>query len=158
MDLLTHAEKVSFDFAMQNLFDTFARPLLVYQEAQVVNISTSPTFSRFGQHDQNAAVNADNTAVTPQIFTITGCILYNNKQPWDYIAPVGGNDSNAQQDKLRNAFGLVRVKVDATGYGLLANAKLVRIDGFDFNPVATPRPHGLVGAPNRWTLTYQVKQ
>lgn len=155
MNLLSDSEKISFDAAMQSLFDTFARPLLIYQEPQKATISTSLTFSRFGQHDQNAAVTADNVANVPRVYTITGCILYNNKQPWDYVAPAQGAD--AQQDKLRNAFGMVRVKVDATGYGLLREARLVTIDGFDFQPVSTPRPHGLVGQPNRWTFSYQQK-
>lgn len=158
MDLLSYSEKVSYDQALQNIFDTFSRPFLIYLEAQQATISTSLTFSRFGQHDQNAAINADNVAVTPQVYTITGCILYGNKQPWDYLGFSVAHGKEAQQDKLRDAFGTVRIKVDASGYGLLKQAKLLNLDGFDFNAVSTPRPHGLVGEPNRWTLTYQVKQ
>ena len=156
MNLLSASEKIGYDQAFQDLFETFATTFSIYQEPQKATISTSLTFSRFGQHDQNAAVSADNVANVPRSYVISGCIEFGNKLPWDYIAPAQGQ--NAQQDKLRNAMGMVRVKVDATGYGLLRDAKLVTIDDWDFQPVTTPRPHGLVGAPSRWTFYYQLKQ
>lgn len=124
----------------------------MYKEAQSVTISTSPTYSMFGDHSQNAPITADNTAVTPTVYTVTGCILYGNRQPWPdmTVAP--------EQIKTRVAEGTVRVKVDATGDALMRGAKLVSIDGFSFTVVSTPRPHGLLGDPNRWSYTLQVVQ
>ena len=153
MDLLSTAEKTAFDSAMQDLFATFARPFLMYVAAQKATISTSLTYSRFGQHDQNAEVTAENTANTPIVYTLTGCILYGNKQPWEYVP--FGERREAQQDKIRESMGTVRIKVDASGHGLLAQAKLVNLDGFDFTMVSNARPHGLVGQPTRWTYTLQ---
>lgn len=152
--LITDAQRAIYDAALQNQFETFARPFLMYVEANVANISTSLTYSRFGQHDQNAAITEDNTAVTSQVYTVTGCIYYANKQPWLEIAPDGdGFNRNAQQLKLRDSEGVVRIKVDATGYALMQGVKLVNLDGFDFQLDSTARPHGLLGSPTRWTYT-----
>ncbi len=148
--LLTDAEKSSFDDGLSSVFWTFARPFTMFVEAQVATISTSPTYSRFGDHSQNSTITTDNTAVTPVSYTVTGCIQYGDKQPWEYT-PVPGQ----QQDKIRESFGTVRVKLDATGHALMADVKAVRLDGFDFTLVSSPRPHGLVGAPSRWSYILQ---
>jgi hypothetical protein len=146
--LLSAAEQAAFQGAMRDVFDTFARPFAIYLDAQVANISTSLTYSRFGDHSQNAAISADNPAVTPVVYTVTGCIMYGNKQPWLDIAP-----SPAQQLKLRESDGIVRIKVEATGHALLSQVKRVVLDGFTFQLNSTPRPHGIVGQPDRWTFT-----
>jgi hypothetical protein len=152
MSLLTTAQKSEYDDALYSLFEAFRRPMTVYIEAARTTISTSPTYSRFGQHDQMAAIGADNPAVTPQSYVISGCITYGNKQPWDYVEP--GTRRDYQQNKLRESFGVVKIQVDATGNALLATAKQVTLDGFNFEQVSTPRPHGLV-TPTRWTHILQ---
>ncbi len=150
MDLLTEAQKLQYNQALQDVFDTFARPFNLYIEAQTAVISTSLTYSRFGDHSQNTAISADNTALTPQVFTVTGCILYGNRQPWiDLGLP------SDQQIKIKESNGTVRVKVDANGYALMKQCKLVNLDGFDFQLNSNARPHGLVGQPTRWTFTLE---
>lgn len=148
--LISAAEAASYQVALNDVFDTFARPFLLYLEAQTAVISTSMTYSRFGQHDQNAAINADNVAVTPQVYTVTGCILYNKNQPWMDISP--GDDG---QLKLKESDGIVRIKVEEQGYQLLKDAKVVSLDGFNFQLNSNARPHGLLGNPTRWTLTLE---
>lgn len=152
--LISDAARVSMETALQSQFDTFARPFLMYVEANTATISTSLTYSRFGQHDQNAPITEDNTAVTPQSYVVTGCIYYANKQPWLDIAPDGIN-RDAQQLKLRESDGVVRIKVDATGQALLSQVKLVNLDGFNFQLNSNARPHGLLGSPTRWTYTLE---
>jgi hypothetical protein len=107
-------------------------------------------YSRFGQHDQNAAIDAENVAEVPQVYTVTGCILYENKQPWTYISPGRVGDL-----KLRESDGKVRIKVEASGYALLKECKLVNLDGFNFQLNSNARPHGLLGAPTRWSFTLE---
>ena len=136
--------------ALGDVFDTFARPFSLYIEAQTATISTSQTYSRFGQHDQNAAIDADDVAVTPQFYTVTGCIMYGNNQAWtDFSA---GRDG---QLKLKDGEGKVRIKVEATGYELMKSCRLVSLDGFSFQLNSKPRPHGLLGAPTRWTFVLE---
>lgn len=154
--LISNAQKVYFDQWMDNQFDTFKRPFDIYIEAQTAVISTSPTFSRFGGHGQNAAITAANPAVIPQFTTVEGCILYGNKQPWVYMNPdSAASKRDAQQLKIREANGIVRIKVAIDGYTIMQGCKLVRLDGFNFQLDSTVRPHGLIGAPTRWTYTLE---
>ncbi len=144
--LLSAAQQASYKEAISSVFWTFSRPFQVFIQAQTAHISTDPNWSRFGQHDQNVF----SPEVNPQVYTITGCILYGNKQPYQYIAPYPGSD--AQQLKLRESNGTVRIKVETDGYALLSQCQQVVLDGFQFNMTSTPRPHGIVGQPDRWTF------
>lgn len=136
--------------ALRDVFETFWRPFTAYVEAQNVTISTSDTYSRFGQHDQNAAIDSDNVTVTPQSYTLTGCITYGRNQPWlDFSA---GKDG---QLKLKESDGKVRIKVEEQGYAVLKDAKLLTLDGFSFQACSNARPHGLLGSPTRWTLEFE---
>lgn len=145
--LIPESQAAIYRGALADVFDTFARPFSLYVEAQTATISTSQTYSRFGQHDQNAAINSDNVAVTPIVYTVTGCILYGNGQPWtDFSAGQNG------QLKLKESQGKVRIKVEATGYELMKACRLVSLDGFSFQLNSNARPHGLLGAPTRWSF------
>ena len=155
MDRLSAAQKTAYDVAMANQFDTFKRPLSIYVEAQTANVSTSLTYSRFGPHDQNTAISVDNPAVTPVSYIVSGCILYGNRQPWPFISPEGAQSRSAQELKLREADGVIRIKVEATGYALMKDCQIITVDGFQFQQTSTPRPHGLIGNPTRWTFHLQ---
>ena len=147
--LITPALAAALDPFIGNVFDTYKRALTVYIEASIASISTNPNYSRFGQHDQQVF----NPAVNPQATVISGCLLYGNQQPWEYVEP---NTRTAyQQDKLRESFGTLRLKVDATGYALLMNMKLINVDGFNFKPITNARPHSLIGSPSRYTFVLQ---
>lgn len=146
--LLSPAQQTSARNAIRSVFDTFARPLTLYLEAQTVTISTDPNWSRFGQSDQQLL----DPAVVPQVYTVTGCVMYGEKQPFGYTTPYGGGAvGDGTQLKIRDADGTVRIKFDASGYALMQGAKRVVLDGFTFDIDTTPRPHGVIGAPDRWT-------
>lgn len=147
--LIGPSAKAILENAAQQVFDTYKRPFTLYIEAATANISTNPNYSRFGQHDQNVF----NPAVNPQAFVVSGTIYYPNQQPWDYVEPQ--SRTNYQQDKLRESFGQVRIKVDPSGYALMQGVKLVNLDGFNFKLVQNARPHGMF-TPQRYTF-YLVK-
>lgn len=150
--LLTATQQAEYRAAISNVFATFARPFQVYVEAQTVFISTSLStpYSPFAFTSQNTPTSAANPPVQPQYQTIVGCILYGKDQPWPYISPDGGSD--AQQLKLRNSDGKVRIKVETDGYNIMKDAKTVILDNFVFNLTSTVRPHCIVGQPDRWTF------
>lgn len=150
---LTDSMKTEYDSALYTLFETYMSPFTVYVTAQQAVISTSFTYSRFGDHSQNAAITPDNTVVNPLSYVVSGCINYGNGQPWEYVEP--GSRGNYQQDKIRESFGTVKLKVTPTGYALLKDAKSVVLDGFNFTLTSNARPHGLVGSPNRYTFVLQ---
>ncbi len=154
--LLSTTQQAEFQRAIADVFWSFARPFSLYVEANTAVISTSLTYSRFGMHDQNEPVGVDNPAVTPQVYTVTGCLLYGENQPWTYISPDGA--TSAQELKLREADGVIRIKVEATGHALLSQCKLVVVDGLQFQLNSTPRPHGIAGSPDRWTYRAEIIQ
>ena len=147
---LGDAAKAVYEAAAQKTFDTFKRGFNLYIEGQTANISTNPAYSRFGQHDQNVF----NPAVNPQAFIVSGTIFYPNQQPWDYVEPQ--SRTAYQQDKLRESFGQIRIKVDGSGYALMAQCKLINVDGFNFKLTTNARPHSVFGPPTRYTF-YLVK-
>lgn len=144
----SQAQRDNLENLVDSVWQTFKRAFQLFVEAQTASIITDPNFSRFGQRDQNVF----NPAVTPQYTTVMGTILYGNKQPWEYIAPE--NRTNYMQDKIRNSDGIVRIKVDADGYALMQDCKLVVLDGFNFKLNSTARPHGLF-SPLRYTFTLE---
>lgn len=146
--LVSADQAAEYRAALQNVFESFWRPFSLYVSANTAVISTSQTYSRFGQHDQNAAIDGDNPAVTPQVYTLTGCITYGKDQPYKYIMPGDVGDL-----KLRKSDGEVNIKVDATGNALLSQVKMVNLDGFNFTLTSNARPHGLLGVPTRWSYT-----
>ncbi len=148
---LDDSQKSIFTDALYNVFETFKRPFSLYLDAKVAVVNTTPNFAgMFGDVGNQNATGPSSTPVTPQIYLLSGCILYGQKQPWNYIEL--GSRGNYQQNKARESEGLCRVKVDLTGYALLRDAEQVVIDGFTFVNDSTPRPHGLVGSPNMYTF------
>jgi len=141
--------------ALDDEFATFMRAMQVFVEAQYVTISTSPTYSMFGDHSQNAPISTDNTAVTPQSYIISGCIRYGNTQPWPDFSATRSAAQGGGQLKLKDSEGLVRIKVNSDGYDILKDVKLINLDGFQFQLDSTPRPHGLLGNPSRWTFQFR---
>jgi hypothetical protein len=131
--LIDDAEKNAEQTAMLDVFDTFKRPFVVYVEAEKVIINTNPNFSRFG----NNAQNMTNPTVVPQPFTIYGVIKHKEDQQYEYV---GADDV---QIKVKSAKGRCRIKVRIEDAQPLIRAKQFEIDGFQYKPDSTPRPHGL---------------
>ena len=139
------AMRANLESLLDSVFQTLKRAFTVYIKAQTAMISTSPAYTQFGQHDQNVF----NPAVNPQATVLEGLIQYGTQQPWEYIAPE--NRTNYMQDKLRNSMGKIRIKVDITGYQIMAQCKEMNVDGFNFKLSSTARPHGLF-QPERYTF------
>lgn len=143
-NLLSTIERSTFEDALDSVFQSYKRQFFLYIDAQTAVISTGPS-PRFAQHDQNVF----NPPVTPQIYTLSGCILHANKEPWEYMEPQ--TRANYQQLKLRDPGGTVRLKVDYSGFLLMKECKMVDIDGIQFMLNSTARPHGLL-TPIRYSF------
>lgn len=147
MSLLSDAEKASLSADFNQAVQTFVRPLIVYQEAQRTVIITNPNFNPIEAWNQN------NTEIqnTPVYSTISGRILWDKQQEWKYIRPPGGDSAQIKAKDATNR--AVRIKVDASGYNLLKDAKKVEVDGVLLDPDSQPRPHGLFDT-NYYTFYY----
>lgn len=153
MSTISQPLKDTLEAAAEWAFQQFMRQFTVYTEAQTTYISTSPQYSRFGQHDQNVTNTGQSPRVTPNVTTINGTLLYAKGQPYSYVAPE--TRSSYETNKLRESFGTLRLKVDSTGYALLCNSKLVNVDGFDFKLISNARPHSVFGPPTRFDFLLQ---
>lgn len=139
--LLSDSEKAVLVADFQGVVDTFVRPLIVYQEATHTVIISDPNYNPLEAYNQN---NLDITN-TPNYTTISGRVMYDKNQEWNFIKPYAGGDNG--QLKVKDATKQsVRIKVDPSGYALLNTAKKVELDGnlFDLDSIA--RPHGLFAA------------
>ncbi len=147
---LSDTEKADYNAALFGVFTTFMRPMSIYIDARVAVVNTTPNFAgMFGEASQNAT-GPGVTPVVPQVFVVSGCILYGKTQPWPFIGPV--DKENNQQNKVRESEGRMRLKVDQSGYALLSQCQQATVDGYTFTIDGTPRPHGLVGNPDRWSF------
>lgn len=150
MSYLTDAEKAALTTDFNAAVDSWARPLQVYQEAQQTVIVSDVNFTPLNAYNQNST----NITNTPVVSTISGRILWDKNQEWDYVKPYPGRGNDEAQIKVKDQVTRAcRLKVDASGYALLVNEKLVTIDGFQMVPQSQPRPHGLF-SPNYWTFYF----
>ncbi len=138
--LIPDAEKTAMVADFQSAVNTWLRPLQVYQEAQTLVVNSDPNWNPLEAWNQNAPT----FQVTPVVSTVSGRILWNNQQDYEYATPYVGRGLNQGQIKVKDQTDQAcRLKVDPSGYNLLLNAKQVQIDGVLMYPQSQPRPHGL---------------
>lgn len=150
--LIPNSEKMSCEDAMQDVFDTFKRPIKVFKAPEKVYISTDPNFSRFGnfgKNDEMSALESNNQVIQD----IEACILYGKNQsfiPYHNNTSAGENE----QIKIRDTDMRIRIKVDILGFNILKDAKLLNIDGRKFVRDSMPRAHGLFHV-TRWSFFFK---
>lgn len=150
--LLSDLEKAQAESAIQDVFDTMKRPIVVYSSPEKLYISTDPNFSRFGQFGQNNEM--ENEDINQQkVDTIYACILYNKNPDFEQYNKdkTGGS---YEQIKVRDSNMKIRIKVDSTGFEYLKNAKLLELDGRQFVKDSPARGHGLFTV-NRWSFFFK---
>jgi len=150
--LLSDTEKAYLESQMQDVFDTFKRPLVVYSTPEKVYVSTDPNFSRFGQFGQNNEMEQVDIN-QQQAQTMYACILYGKNPSFEQFNKdkTGGT---YEQIKVSDSNMRVRIKVDIVGYNILKDAKLLELDGRQFVPDSPSRVHGLFGA-TRWSFYFK---
>lgn len=144
MSLLTQAEKeaLTADFD-QYAASTWLNPLIVWQEPQRTIITEDLNYNPYTSYNQNSTT----VPVTPVATTISGRILWDKQQEWKFMTPYNGRGANEGQIKTKDQTSRAcRLKVDASGYTLLKDCKIVQIDGVQLVPESQPRPHGLFWA------------
>ncbi len=140
---LTPAEENSFRNEFNNLHDTYARPIVIFQTAKGVVVATNP------QH--NYLFDSAPTNSIEQEIVVSGAfnarILYGKRQLLTNFGSVARNGA-ADQVGPRMDEGDVRLKLDPTGAAFMGGVQRVTFDGNLFDVITTPRPHSLIGTPN----------
>lgn len=139
--LFSDDEKAFFESLIDDVHDTFKREIYVYSEGTNLVMSLDPNYNGFYQR------NVPNVQVTPIRTTIQARIKYAAEQPVDGI----NQETIDFQTKVFLPAGSVRLKVDASGYEVMKDARRIEFDGRTFIPESTNRPHGLF-APKYYTF------
>lgn len=154
MSSLSDADKASLTADFQSVgIDQWGRALQIYQEARHTVVVSNVNYTPLNAYNQNSTQITN----TPTVSTVTGRILWDKQQEWDYVRPYTSRGTDEAQLKVKDQVTRAcRVKVDPSGYNLLLNAKLLMIDGVQMIPQSQPRPHGLFW-PTHYTF-YFVRQ
>ena len=123
---LSASQKSSISAVFDNMHDTFARTITIYQVDTKIFVSTSSTYNALYKRLKDSA--QQRTEVTST--TAKARILYVDKQLEKDLAGVSA------QIKVPLSEGMVRVKIDASTYALFKKATQIEIDGTRFNIVS----------------------
>jgi len=136
MDLLNPIEKASFAAALEDLFDTFSKPIVVYKTPTKVIISQDANFNfAFGDNDKGVDVD-----YVPVSGVFEAKIHYEH----DKLSPVpvgAGGELRTPLDQ-----GVVRLKVRQDAYLFLKDCERVEFEGKTYNVVSDFRPRFIFGA------------
>jgi len=122
--------------AMQDIHDTFSRPIYYFKEAKTVVLSTQPSYNPIYQ--QNSITQQTFKRIT-QSGSFNARIQYDTDKSTDQFSSYQVNS----QLKLKLPDGYVRIKVDYCGYEQLKSTKRLDFDGRRFSVESDVRPHGL---------------
>ena len=121
--LFTTGEKFFFESCIDDIHDTFARPITVISEPNKTIILTSKN-PLYG-----APFDSSEVDFTPSSTVINARILYGRPQNEGFADGTKYNDVTVDVPA-----GWVRIKIAASDYDVLRLAKRVTLDGLDFSP------------------------
>lgn len=137
--LLSASEKSQLNAVIEDVHETFARPITVYKEASQVVIVTDPNFNPI----YDTAGQTTSIVNTPVYRTFNVRIRYNDDITKNYWSESTSNVDYATQIKLPEVIGLVRIKLAAADYEYIKDAKRFDLDGRRFTLHSSFRGHGL---------------
>lgn len=142
-------EKRSLASELDGIAKTWEHPILISLEAEKTIILTNDNFNRFQANELNLI--EQNPVNSPNIYTGMARILYEKRQPVNYITPYVGGNRDDTQLKIENQDGKVRIKINPSGGQFLQKSKLIQLDGISFKLDSVQRPHGLFDV-DYWTF------
>lgn len=139
-NLISNSERATYNSAIDDIHDTFSRDIIIWrQSAEVIN-STDQNYDAFNN------VGVQNTIYTSQSKIFKARIKYIDRQDKEFALIVGNSKIDITQE-----FQLVRIKIDSIANAYFDDCEKVTIDGIDFLPITTSRPHGLF-TPTYYTI------
>ena len=130
--LLTQADKNAISDAFDDMHDTFARTITIYQRKNEVFIATNSTYNALYKRIK-AAQNSKSKVTST---TLKARILYAQKQIEQELSSI------SSQLDIPVSKGLVRIKIPKAGYSILEKSTNIQLDGFPFKIISTPAPIG----------------
>ena len=124
--LISSADKTAIGNVFNDMHDTFARPVTVFQKENQIFVATNGTYNAL--YARIANENTTKTKVTQT--TVQARIRYQQEQKEIDIP------GTRAQVNVPLGEGVVRVKIDETGYNLFKKASNIEVDGEAFRIVS----------------------
>lgn len=132
-NLISAQDRQTYQSALADVHDTFARPITVWRTSKQTITSNDPNYDVFSDTPIQA-----NVTYTSESKVINARIKYIDRQNEEFGFIVAGTGVDVTQQ-----FQLVRIKVTATDNEYIKDAAKITVDGQDFTMLTVPRPHGL---------------
>ena len=130
--LIPDSDKNAIGNVFDDIHDTFARDIIVFQRQNEIFVATNGTYNALYSRIKNE--QSTRTKVTRSV--IKARILYQQEQK-EMDLPGTKSQVNVQMGE-----GSVRVKIDEAGYALFTKASKIEIDGEVFRIVSDPSKVG----------------
>lgn len=130
--LIPDSDKNAIGDVFDDIHDTFARDIIVFQRQNEIFVATNGTYNALYSRIKNE--QSTRTKVTRSV--IKARILYQQEQK-EMDLPGTKSQVNVQMGE-----GSVRVKIDEAGYTLFTKASKIEIDGEVFRIVSDPSKVG----------------
>ena len=135
--LISESQKNTISAIIDDIHETFARNITVYEEGKKILIAASSEYNGIYGRTGEGATSTSTTSVSHTI-----------KARIKYIDARGANLSeggiNSQLD-IELVDGSVRITVDAAGFNLLKEAKRCEFEGGKYEIVSKGTPTGIFG-------------
>lgn len=135
--LISDAQKTTIKAIIDDIHETFARTITVFEEGERVLISASSTYNGIYGKTQGGNSSVSRTVVS---HTLKARIKYIDAKE----ETLADGQINSQLDiSLIN--GSVRITVDGAGYDILREAKRCEFEGRKYEIVSKGQPTGIFG-------------
>jgi hypothetical protein len=135
--LISDAQKTAIKAIIDDIHETFARTITVYEEGERVLIAASSTYNGIYGKTQGGSSSVSRTVVS---HTLKARIKYIEAKEEN----LADGQINSQLDiSLIN--GSVRIAVDGAGYDILREAKRCEFEGRKYEIVSKGQPTGIFG-------------
>lgn len=144
MKILSEDEKVVYQQVINDVHDTWKRPLLIIQTSERVILSENPNYN-FAYQDSQPNNDVAEYIVNSGVYYAR---IYYMKSDTDNSllqssSAVGSSSSQRDDSRMNNPFNMVQIKIDKEGGEFLKAAKEVILDEDSYTVLSSPRKHGL---------------
>lgn len=135
--LISDSQKSTIKAIIDDIHETFARNITVYEEGKKILISASSEYNGIYGKTSSGTASTSKTSVT---HTIKARIKYINAREQNLS---DGNISS--QLGIETIDGSVRITVDASGFAILKEAKRCEFEGRKYTIESKGNPTGIFG-------------
>jgi len=136
-DLLTASERASYQSAMKDLHDTYARDIVIYQTSQKTIISTDI--------NHNFLYNSGPSQTVTNEVIVSGTYKARIHYPKENALEKLLSQSNNDQIQLAQKNYKVKLIVESDVKEILLKCERIEFDGTIFAVDSDSRPHGVAG-------------